>query len=96
MLARNDGSLLSVSQALVTALLDLPAMMAIAGLPCNVTVRRVSPVSGFTMAWQVPYVLVVHPVCCHAKDSDMSIHWAIRMPGQCASSSACLLHACCR
>jgi serine/threonine protein kinase len=44
-------------QALVTALLDLPAMMAIAGLPCNVTVRRVSPVSGFTMAWQVRDVL---------------------------------------
>jgi hypothetical protein len=43
-------------QALVTALLDLPAMMAIAGVPCSSTVLRVSPVPGFTMAWQVPRI----------------------------------------
>ena len=59
----------------MTALLDLPAMMAIAGLPCNVTVRRVSPVSGFTMAWQVPRTVIsgapwllpylVHLGCSH-------------------------------
>lgn len=64
--ARNDHFFLSMLQALVTALLDLPAMMAIAGLPCNVTVRRVSPVAGFTMPWQVPHMLVLHLSCCQA------------------------------
>lgn len=39
----------------MTALLDLPAMMSVAGLPCNSTVLRVSPVAGHTMAAQVLY-----------------------------------------
>ena len=89
----------SMSQALVTALLDLPAMMAIAGLPCNVTVRRVSPISGFTMAWQVPRSIVSgaprllpklwRPAA--AADFGISTHCATARLGDGASSFACLL-----
>lgn len=37
----------------MTALMDLPAMMSIAGIPCNSTVLRISPVAGHTMVSQV-------------------------------------------
>lgn len=40
-------------QALVTAMGDMPASLAIAGLPTNVTVTRITPVAGYTLPAQV-------------------------------------------
>ncbi len=66
-------------QALVTALLDMPASLAIAGLPANATVISITPVPGYTLQAQVrpthPLPATIPPPLLPQPGYDWHEHW---------------------